>query len=78
MKLATHLHLVAELKNLWSYTFTPPYVFMGRCLIKHRDFTFTFNSVSNNLNPAVNVYIVVFWVVTPFRLVINQKATTFT
>jgi hypothetical protein len=26
----------------------------------------------------VNVYIVVFWVVTPFRLVINQKATTFT
>jgi hypothetical protein len=27
----------AEFKNVWSYTSTPPYVFMARCLIKHRE-----------------------------------------
>jgi hypothetical protein len=27
----------AEVKNAWSYTTTPPYVFMACCLIKHRD-----------------------------------------
>jgi hypothetical protein len=27
----------AEVKNAWSYTFTPPYVFMKWCLVKHRD-----------------------------------------
>jgi hypothetical protein len=27
----------AEVKNAWSYTFTPQYVFMARCLVKHRD-----------------------------------------
>jgi hypothetical protein len=33
----------AEIKNAWSYTFTPQYVFMAWCLVKHRnDFTFTF------------------------------------
>jgi hypothetical protein len=33
----------AEVKNAWSYTFTPHYVFMAWCLVKHRDnFTFTF------------------------------------
>jgi hypothetical protein len=26
----------AEVKNAWSYTFTPPYVFTACCLIKHR------------------------------------------
>jgi hypothetical protein len=32
----------AEVKNAWSYTFTPQYVFMAWCLVKHRDnFTFT-------------------------------------
>jgi hypothetical protein len=32
-----------EVKNEWSYTSTPPYVFMGWCLVKHRDsFTFAF------------------------------------
>jgi hypothetical protein len=74
-----------ELKNLWSYTFTLPYVFMARCLMKHRNFTFTFNSASNYLNlvilqvfPAANVYIVIFWVVTPYRHIISQKATIFT
>jgi hypothetical protein len=31
----------AEVKNAWSYTSTPPYVFMAWCLIKHGDgFTF--------------------------------------
>jgi hypothetical protein len=35
----------AEVKNAWSYTSTPLYVFMAWCLVKHRDnctFTFTF------------------------------------
>jgi len=31
----------AEVNNVWSYTFTPPYVFIAWCLVKHRD-TFTF------------------------------------
>jgi len=26
-----------EVKNAWSYTCTPPYVFEACCLIKHRD-----------------------------------------
>jgi hypothetical protein len=33
----------AEVKNAWSYTCTPEYVFMAWCLVKHRDnFIFTF------------------------------------
>jgi hypothetical protein len=33
----------AEVKNAWSYTSTPQYVFMAWCLVRHRDnFTFTF------------------------------------
>jgi hypothetical protein len=32
----------AEVKNAWSYTSSPKYVFMAWCLVKHRDkFTFT-------------------------------------
>jgi hypothetical protein len=32
----------AEVKNAWSYTSTPQYVFMAWCLVKHRDsFNFT-------------------------------------
>jgi hypothetical protein len=27
----------AEVKNEWSYTSTPQYVFMAWCLVKHRD-----------------------------------------
>jgi hypothetical protein len=27
----------AEAKNEWSYTSTPQYVFVARCLVKHRD-----------------------------------------
>jgi hypothetical protein len=27
----------AEVKNAWSYAFTPPYAFMTWCLVKHRD-----------------------------------------
>jgi hypothetical protein len=30
----------AEVKNVWSYTSTPQYVFTAWCLVKHRDFTF--------------------------------------
>jgi hypothetical protein len=26
-----------EVKNKWSYTYTPQYVFMVWCIIKHRD-----------------------------------------
>jgi len=33
----------AAVKNTWSYTSTPPYVFVAWCLVKHRD-NFTFNS----------------------------------
>jgi hypothetical protein len=33
----------AEVKDVWSYTSTPQYVFMAWCLVKHWDnFTFTF------------------------------------
>jgi len=33
----------AEVKNAWSYTSTPQYVFIAWCLVKHRDsFTFAF------------------------------------
>jgi hypothetical protein len=36
----------AEVKNAWSYTTTPQYVFMACCLVKHRDnFTFTFTFI---------------------------------
>jgi hypothetical protein len=32
----------AKVKNAWSYTSTPQYVFMAWCLVKHRDkFNFT-------------------------------------
>jgi hypothetical protein len=35
----------AEVKNAWSYTSTPQYVFMAWCLVKHRDnFTFTLHT----------------------------------
>jgi hypothetical protein len=37
VKVTTHLHLVPRSKNAWSYTSTPPYIFMARCLVKHRD-----------------------------------------
>jgi hypothetical protein len=30
-----------EVKNAWSYTSTPQYIFMAWCLVKHRD-NFTF------------------------------------
>jgi hypothetical protein len=34
----------AKVKNAWSYTSTPQYVFMAWYLVKHSDnFTFTFN-----------------------------------
>jgi hypothetical protein len=33
------------MKNVWTYTSTPPYIFMARSLIKHRDnFIFNLNS----------------------------------
>jgi hypothetical protein len=42
VKLTAHLLLVPRSKNAWSYTSTPPYVFMAWCFVKHRDnFTFT-------------------------------------
>jgi len=28
----------AEVKNAWSYTSTPQYVFVALCLVKHRDY----------------------------------------
>jgi hypothetical protein len=39
----------AEVKNVWGYTSTPPYI-MVWCLVKHRDsFTFTFSNLSSLL-----------------------------
>jgi hypothetical protein len=36
---------VAEVKNVWRCTFTPQYVFIAWCLVKHRNyFTFTLHS----------------------------------
>jgi hypothetical protein len=44
-----HSHLSsAEIKNGWNYNSTPPYVFMVRCLIKHRAiFTFYISAVNH-------------------------------
>jgi hypothetical protein len=48
VKLTTHLHLVAEVKNAWSYTSASLIVFMVWCLVKHRDnCTFTFRSAGS-------------------------------
>jgi hypothetical protein len=41
----------AEVKNSWSYTSTPQYVFMAWCSVKHEDnftFTFTFTYISSD------------------------------
>jgi hypothetical protein len=39
----------AKVKNAWSYTFTPLYVFIAWCVIKHRDnFTFTLLGLPNS------------------------------
>jgi hypothetical protein len=39
----------AEVKNSWSYTTTPQYVFMAWFLVKHRDnFTFTSYKTAGN------------------------------
>ena len=37
VKLSTQLHLVAEVKNAWGPTYTPPYTIIAWCVIKHRD-----------------------------------------
>jgi hypothetical protein len=37
VKLTTHLYLVSKVKKEWSWTPTPPYVFMVWCVIKQRD-----------------------------------------
>jgi hypothetical protein len=37
VKLTVHLHLVPRSNNACSYTSTPQYAFMTRCLVKHRD-----------------------------------------
>jgi hypothetical protein len=39
----------AEIKNAWSYTSTPQYVFMAWCLVKHKDnFTFLIASCTEH------------------------------
>jgi len=43
-----HLHpSSAEVKNGWSYTTRPHFVFVAWCLVKHKD-DFTFTSVTLN------------------------------
>jgi hypothetical protein len=37
----------AEAKKVWSYTFTPQYIFKAGCLVKHRDY-FSFILLSYN------------------------------
>jgi hypothetical protein len=37
----------AEVKNVWSYTSTPPYVFMVWCLIKHQGQRYLTNGNEN-------------------------------
>jgi hypothetical protein len=44
----------AEVKNAWSYTSTPLYVFVTWCLVKHRgNFTFTFLCKGNFCNHLI-------------------------
>jgi len=48
----------AEVKNAWSYAFTPPYVFMVCCLVKHRNnFTFTLPLTTNLCSISVSVFL---------------------
>jgi hypothetical protein len=35
MKLTTHPSCSTKVKNVWSYSFTIPYIFMAYYLIKH-------------------------------------------
>jgi hypothetical protein len=37
----------AEVKNAWNYTSTPQCVFMAWCLVKDRDFTFAWSTISH-------------------------------
>jgi hypothetical protein len=47
----------AEIKNAWSYTFTPRYVFMAWCLLKLRDiFTFTFMDFYNQTFKSISCF----------------------
>jgi len=39
-----------EVKNAWAIPPHPQYVFHGRYLVKHRDFTFTFISIRTGYN----------------------------
>jgi hypothetical protein len=53
MKLTNHLLIsVAEVENVWSYSFTPPYVFMTQCLItKHQQqFYFSLSHMTSGRN----------------------------
>jgi hypothetical protein len=44
----------AEVKNAWSYTSTPQYVFVAWCLVKHRDnFTFFTFTLSLSSLPSI-------------------------
>jgi hypothetical protein len=49
----------AEVKNVWSYTSTPHYVFTAWCLVKHRDtctFTFTQNRLGTKKRGETHSY----------------------
>jgi hypothetical protein len=56
MKLATHLHLLPNLRMRGAIFVLSQYAFMGWCLIKHRDnftFTFTFTSTTDSYHKKV-------------------------
>jgi hypothetical protein len=49
-----YLYLLKDVKNAWSYTFTPQYVFIAWCLVKHRD-NFTFYLTPNRLPKSSSI-----------------------
>jgi hypothetical protein len=48
---------LGEVKNAWSYTSAPPYVFMAWCFTKHRDFTLMATCVCKIPSPKRNFQI---------------------
>jgi hypothetical protein len=45
-----------EVKNAWSYTSTPQYVFMARCLVKHSE-NFTVTCTGHKVTYVMKIHI---------------------
>jgi hypothetical protein len=50
MKQTNQLHLVLEVRNAWSYTSTPLFIFMAWYLTEHRNYAFYLQCVDIVLN----------------------------